>query len=122
MSVVFEDFRRGWARGRAMQPGADELPQSSVGNSNKEIKSLAEVTALADQLEARNRELEAELAASPAALFAEVLRLSGVRQWLASRFHPDKHRDANETEREWLTAATQKVNAAYAALEKKDGP
>ena len=83
-------------------------------------ESLAEVSALAEQYELRVKELEAELAASPAAIYAEVLRLPGVKVWLTKRFHPDKP-DVKDGEREWLTVRMQTVNAAYAALEKEGG-
>jgi hypothetical protein len=125
MVNIVESFRRGRARARAELPPA--LPRRNALPREGEMpaeaqKSFAEVSALADQQNARIIELEAELAASPAAIFAEVLRLPGVRTFLVARFHPDKHRDTNEVERAQLTGQLQKINAAYEALEKKGEP
>jgi hypothetical protein len=128
MADVFDSFRRGFAQARAdtarpsrREPAALETATATGANGagvSSEQKSLAEVTALAEQYEMRVNELEAELAASPAEIYAEVLRLPGVRQLLKSRFHPDKL-DINDGERQWMTERMQKVNAAYAALDKK---
>jgi hypothetical protein len=123
MLRMIEEFRRGWAEGRAA-PGDTGQAQRDGPNTHtvvEERKTFAEVSALADQLDARVVELEAELAASPAALFADVLRLPGVKLWLRNRYHPDKA-DVNGGERQWLTEAMQKVNAAYDALEKEGRP
>jgi hypothetical protein len=118
MPLAFmEDFRRGWARGRAVEAPA-RVPAAGNDAETENISSLAEVTALAEQLQTRIEELEAEIASSPAAIYAEVLRLPGVKVWLTKRFHPDKP-DVKDDEREWLTARMQKVNAAYEALEKE---
>jgi hypothetical protein len=115
--AFMEDFRRGWARGRAVEAPA-RVPEAGNAETEK-TASLAEVTALADQLEKRNAELEAELASSPAALYAAALRLPGVKTMLVSKFAPDKHPDANDAERERLTEQMQTVNAAYEALNKR---
>jgi hypothetical protein len=119
MTGIFEGLRQGWVQGRTA-PDRRTPANGAAGNSKHEEQSLAEVTVLAEQLQARVRELEAELADSPASIFAEVLRLPGVKKQLVSRFHPDKP-DVNEAERQWLTEAMQKINAAYEALEKKGG-
>jgi hypothetical protein len=117
MLAFMEDFRRGWAAGRAVEAPA-RVP-AALGNAETvKTSSLAEVSALAEQQEARIEELEAELASSPAAVFADVLRLPGVKTMLVSKFAPDKHPDANEAERQQLTENMQKVNAAYEALKK----
>jgi hypothetical protein len=116
MLGVIEGLRRGWAHGRAA-PDAS-APAAGSADYAPEQQTLAEVVALAEALQARVDELEAEREASPAALFAEALRLPGVKTWLLSRFHPDKHPDANEAERGVLTASLQKINAAYETLER----
>jgi hypothetical protein len=127
MTGFFDDFKRGFAQARAdtarpalrRKPAvADDPGGEATPENGADKESLAEVTALGEQYELRVKELEAELAASPAAIYAEVLRLPGVKAWLANRFHPDKP-DVKDGEREWLTARMQKVNAAYAALEEK---
>jgi hypothetical protein len=64
---------------------------------------------------ARVSELEAELA-----VVSEVLRLPGIKSFVMRRFHPDKP-DITDAERQWLTGAMQKVNAAYEALAKEAG-
>jgi hypothetical protein len=115
MLRIFEDWRQGWAQGRSSQ--ADPAPRGAGGDEDQD-NALAELTDLAEQLQARVDELEAERDASPAELFASVLRLPGVKTWLLSRFHPDKHPDANETERRVLTDTLQKINAAYEILER----
>jgi hypothetical protein len=127
MADFFDDFRRGFAEARADSARPRRKPAERDGSGDErtpanagEKESLAEVTALAEQYETRMKELEAELAASPAAIYAEVLRLPGVKQLLSSRFHPDKS-DVNDSERQWLTERMQKVNAAYEALEKRQG-
>jgi len=97
------------------------VPAASGNAETDKASALAEVTALADQQQARIDELEGELASSPAALYAAVLHLPGIKTWLVSRFHPDKHPDANAAEREFLTACLQKVNAAYEAMERTGG-
>jgi hypothetical protein len=114
MLAMFDDFRRGWARGRAVPADA---PQEAAGDAGKELRSLAEVTELADQLQARVDELEGERAGSMGAVLTEVLRLPGVKMWLLAKFHPDKHPHANEAERDVHTQNFQKVNAAYEIIE-----
>jgi hypothetical protein len=54
------------------------------------------------------------------AVLGEILRLPGIKFFLTRRFHPDRP-DINDAECKWLAGAMQKVNAAYEALEKKDG-
>jgi len=117
MPGFFEDLLQGWGDGRIGKAHPARMPPGAAGNDN-EKHSLAEVTALAEQLQARVDELESELAASSGAVFAQVLRLSGVKTYLLARFHPDKHPEANETERRALTEDLQKINAAYEALER----
>src|SRR5262249_42153422 len=119
------DFRRGFAQARTDTARPRRKPAERDGEGDEatpvngaEKESLAEVTALAEQYETRVKELEAELAASPTAIYGEVLLLPGVKVWLRSRFHPDKP-DVNDSERQGLTTAMQKVNAAYEALAKK---
>jgi hypothetical protein len=110
MLNIVERFREGRARARAEIGEPAQAANSMLGEDKK---SFAELSALADQLNARVIELEADRA-----VFAEVLGLPGVKKHLATRFHPDKP-DVNENERQWLTERMQKVNAAYEALEKK---
>lgn len=120
MAGFMDSLQRGFAAGRAGTGKAgsrrdDETRDEAAGDDGQ---ILAETTTLAEQLNARVAELEAELAASPAAAFAEVLQLPGVRRWLITRFHPDKP-GLNEAESVALTEAMQKINAAYEQLEKK---
>jgi hypothetical protein len=126
MTGLFDDFKRGFSQARAdtARPSRHEPavePATAPADGAAEKESFAETAALAEQLSARVNELEAELEASPAAIYAEVLRLPGVKRWLSTQFHPDKP-DVNDGERQWLTERMQKVNAAYAALEKKGEP
>jgi hypothetical protein len=118
MIVMFEDFRRGWTDGRSGEVNPARRPQSPAGDGAKEDNSLAEITALAEQLQARVDELEA--GGAEVTVLAGVLRLPGVKTWLLSRFHPDKHTDANETERKALTDASQMINAAYEFVERRN--
>ena len=106
-----EEFRRGWTDGRTRQVDPARLPD---GAGSDQGKTLAEVSALADQLNARVIELEAQIAACTG-----VLRLPGVKTWLLSRFHPDKHPDANEEERRAFQESAQMINAAYEVAEWK---
>jgi hypothetical protein len=72
---------------------------------------------LAEALQARVDELEFGLSAET--VFADVLRLPGVRSWLLSRFHPDQHRNANEAQRRVLIKILGKVSAAYELIERR---
>jgi hypothetical protein len=54
-------------------------------------------------------------------LFAEILRLPGIKVWLVSRFNPDVHGELTDSERQYLTRMFEKIKAAYDALEQKDG-
>jgi hypothetical protein len=91
-------------------------PNEANGEAVEEVTALMEVTILAEQLQARVDELEAERAAITD--LTGVLRLPGVKTWLQKRFHPDKNPDANETERKALTEAAQMINAAYKCVER----
>jgi hypothetical protein len=81
---------------------------------------IAEMAELVEQLIARVNELEAALAASPAALSGEVLLLPGVKRLLLRSFYPDKP-GLNKAERKVFADALQKIIAAYDGLEKKGG-
>jgi hypothetical protein len=125
MAGFFDDFKRGFTQARAdtaklsrREPVAAESGASPANGTihTAEQDSLAEVTGLAEQYEPRIAELETALAGT--AVYGEVLQLPGVKVLLRNRFHPDKA-DVNDSERQWLTEAMQKVNAAYEALEKK---
>ena len=50
---------------------------------------------------------------------ARVLLLPGVKTFLLHRFHPDKHPDANEEQKQKLTEAMQMITAVYAELGKE---
>jgi hypothetical protein len=120
MAGFLDGLQRGFAAGRAgagkPEGRGHEATRGADGGDDRQI--LAETTALAEQLNARVAELEAELAAAPAAAFATVLLLPGVKRWLITRFHPDKP-GLNDAERAALTEAMQKINVAYEQLEKK---
>jgi hypothetical protein len=116
-----EEFRRGWTDGRTGHADAARLPD---GSGSDQEKTFAEVSALADQLNARVLELEAEVAEinelrAEITACTGVLRLPGVKTWLLSRFHPDKHPDANEEERRAFQESAQMINAAYEVAEWK---
>ena len=81
---------------------------------------LAELANYAEQMQARIAELES--APQGGETFAAVLRLPGVEKWLRDKFHPDKHPKADDAERRALNEATQKVNAAYSELKRKNRP
>jgi len=114
-----EEFRRGWTDGRTGQVDPERL---SDGAGSDQGKTLAEVSALADQLNARVIELEAEVAQidelrGQITVLTAVLRLPGVKIWLLSRFHPDKHPDLNGEARKAYEESTQTINAAYEVVE-----
>jgi hypothetical protein len=67
-----------------------------------------------EPLQARITELEE--AAEP---FAAVLTLPGVEKGLRTRFHPDTHPKADETEKLALNEATKMINAVYAAIKRR---
>jgi hypothetical protein len=125
MAGFLDDFKRGFAQARAdttrtkqrREPAGRE--PSTPANAADDKETFAETAALAEQLNARVNELETQLAGT--AVYGEVLLLPGVKTYLVARFHPDKHRDANETERQGLTENLQKINTAYEALENKGG-
>jgi hypothetical protein len=120
MLNIVESFRQGRARARAELGDPEfrgQTRQNGPANSgaDDEQEMLAKLSALADQLDARVKELEPAFA-----VCAAVLRLRNVRKWLVTQFHPDnpKHCDANESERQSLTESMQKINAAYEAIER----
>jgi hypothetical protein len=127
MLGMVEGFLRGWASARATEGTPTEQPQAAAGEpilepngageTVEEVTALMEVTILAEQLQARVDELEAECAAITN--LAGVLRLPGVRTWLLRTFHPDRNPDANEAERKALTDASQMIIAAYKFVERK---
>lgn len=92
----------------------DDPSPARVAELEATLKELADY---AEQMRARIAELESLPAGDE--MFACVLRLPGVERWLRMTFHPDKHPDASADEKQALTEATQKVNAAYAALKGK---
>jgi hypothetical protein len=108
-----EELRRGWTDGRAGQADTARLPDDADSDSDQQ-NTVAEVSALAEQLNARVIELEAEVAA-----LTGVLRLPGVKTWLLSRFHPDKHPNANAEERRAFEECAQMINVAYEVVERK---
>ena len=67
----------------------------------------------AEQLQAQLEQLAAGV--EP---MAKVLMLPGVKTFLLQRFHPDKHPDADEQQRQVFTEAMQAITAAYAVVAK----
>jgi hypothetical protein len=124
MPGLIESFALGWVNARERHAGetagdvASSDADSLVGELEETRQSLAELAETAEGLQARVAELEAEREASPVALLADVLRLPGVKNWLLSRHHPDRHPDANDVERRVLTETLQKIIAAYEILER----
>jgi hypothetical protein len=55
---------------------------------------------------------------APEVVLIDLLRLPGVKTWLLSRFHPDKHPNASRAEREALTAVFEKIVRAYQFVER----
>jgi hypothetical protein len=99
------------------QPDAAE-PKESAQPVEPSAGDTAELADYAEQLQARVDELEAEREAGHAALFADVLRLDGVKIALLNGFHPDKHPRATEAQRKAFGDAMAKINAAYEILER----
>jgi hypothetical protein len=139
-----EGFRRG--RDEAVADFANRDPRTPPEPDAREDAVILEAgdRELIGRLEAQVRELEAirednrrliadmaeeieglraalDDAAAPSAPFEDILRLPGVETWLRKRFHPDKYPDASEEQQRALTEATQKINAAYAAMRKGTG-
>jgi hypothetical protein len=69
---------------------------------------IAELKDYAEQLQDRVVELIA--GAEP---MAKALRLPGVKTYLLQKFHPDKYPEADDKQRELLTAALKTISAAY---------
>jgi hypothetical protein len=93
-----------------------DIPDGAPALRLTAIRVVAEVVALAEALQARVDELEAER--GDAGVIADVLRLPGVKIWLLARFHPDKHPHANEAERELHAQNFQKIKAVYEIVER----
>jgi hypothetical protein len=117
MLAMFEGFRAGRAHAREEYRDAPLGSNEAPGDA-AETKILAKVTAMAEALQARVDELEAERDASPLKQLIAVLALPGVKTWLLAKFHPDKHPNANDAERELHTQNVQKINAAYEFVER----
>jgi hypothetical protein len=118
MLRIVEEFRRGWADGRTGQVDPGRLSDGARGDQEK---TFAELSALADQLNARVEAQDAEIEELRAQITAcaGVLKLPGVKTWLLNRFHPDRHPGATDEERKAFDECTQMMNAAYEVVESK---
>jgi hypothetical protein len=112
MLAIFEGFRAGRAHAGEEYRDAPRGSNEAPGDAAETKIMLAKVTAMAEAL------LEAERDASPLKQLIAVLALPGVKTWLLAKFHPDKHADANDAERELHTQNVQKINAAYEIVER----
>jgi hypothetical protein len=129
MTGFLDGFRRGFeaARAATAKPGAPierDEDEPADGASDDDRKTVAEVAELAEKLQARVDELEAESAQidelrAQIKVFTGVLKLPGVKTWVRSRFHPDSHPGANEEERRAFKESAQIINAAYEFVERQ---
>jgi hypothetical protein len=98
-------------------PGVAEL-EAALRERDQSLEEALRIMAglkeYAEQMEDRVTQLLA--GAQP---MARVLLLPGVKSFLLHRFHPDKHPDANEQQKQMLTEAMQMITAIYADLAKE---
>jgi hypothetical protein len=95
-----------------------------------QARKISELETLDTQQRLRIAELEAALISAPgeADAIAAVLRLAGVpslkvpsvKKLIYDRYHTDKHPKAGDAELAQLTAAMQKINAAFEILARED--
>lgn len=110
----------GWQEEPAPQPEGPRIVELEAALRERDqsleeaLRIMAGLKEYAEQMEDRVTQLLAGI--QP---MARVLLLPGVKSFLLHRFHPDKHPDASEQQKQMLTEAMQMVTAVYADLAKE---
>ena len=123
-----EEFNQGRAAVREAAARGRETPEAGpagpeAGQEESLRALLGEVAEIAEQSQARNAELETELAASRefAAALAVAMQSPGMKKLLAKEYSPDAHPKASEAEKAALNACMQNINVAYDLIERRAG-
>lgn len=114
-----DDIRGGWQEERPSRPEAHGITELEAALRERDddleeaLRVMAELKKYAEQLEEQMAQLTAGV--EP---MAKVLMLPGVKTFLLQRFHPDKHPEADEQQRQVFTEAMQAITAAYGVVAK----